>query len=515
LKRWGISWILAAGIVVAALTTAPTARADHVRISFERPPAGAALGLLIAGKGKTVSHEDAQGVLDDVPPGQCPCPITIYLTLPRGEKHNVNRYGIAVAGGGYRGLLVSDRTRIPGLVSIYDIEPTVRALDDGDQPPLTSRAHPDPESKLRELDARLTQAHDSRGPASYVVFGLGALFALFTLILGSPFWGRAALLVGPVALTAALALSALEVARPRTVGLALLGIVGCGAPAIAAVTRPRLALAAALLSIFVVYAVVLATSQETSSLAAFGPHPDGGVRFYGISNQVETLLLVPGLLGAALIGPGLVPLVGAFVLVVVGASGLGADGGGILVFGAGFLFLWLKLRGIALTARNLALAAGAAVAFALVLVGLDATLGGSSHISRTLGDGPGDLAGELAHRWRVSLDGFVSTWHATVIISASLAVLAWLALRHPRSTVVDAVLIALAVSLLVNDSPRDVAAYGAISCAALRFWFDASSKLATRAPGSVHRLLRAPAGRLRRREDGFAHGPGRGHPPAG
>ena len=260
---------------------------------------------------------------------------------------------------------------------------------------------------------------------------------------------------------------------------------------------------------------MLATSQETSSLAAFGPHPDGGVRFYGISNQVETLLLVPGLLGAALLGQSLVPVVGALVLVVVGASGLGADGGGILVFGAGFLFLWLRLRGISLTARNVALAAGAAVAVGLVLVGLDAALGGSSHISRTLGDGPGDLAGELAHRWRVSLDGFVSTWHATVIISASLAVLVWLALRRPRSTVVDAVLVALAVSLLVNDSPRDVAAYGAISCAALRFWFDASSKLAIRAPGSAHRLLGAPPGRLRRGGDGAAHGARRGHAPEG
>ena len=42
-----------------------------------------------------------------------------------------------------------------------------------------------------------------------------------------------------------------------------------------------------------VYALVFAFSTETSSLAAFGPHPDGGVRFYGMSNQVETLLLVP------------------------------------------------------------------------------------------------------------------------------------------------------------------------------------------------------------------------------
>ena len=506
-----MTWILAAGLLVAA----PTARADHVRISFEPPPDDAAVGLLIAGKGKTVSREAAERELAKVPEASCPCPVTIYLTLPRGEEHNVNRYRIAIAGDGYSGVLVSNRTRIPGLVSIYDIEPTVEALDDGETPPLTSRDDADPQNTLRELDARLTDAHDSRGPASYVVFGLGALFALLALLLRSPFWARAAILVGPVALAGGLVLSALEVSSPGTVGLALLGIVGGGALAGAALTRARLAFAVALLAIFPVYAVVFAVSQETGSLAAFGPHPDGGVRFYGMSNQVGTLLLVPGLLGAALLGTAAVPLVGACVLVVVGASRLGADGGGVLVFGAGFLFLWLRLREISLTARNLALAAGAAVAAGLVLVGLDAALGGSSHVSRTLGDGPGALAGEFAHRWRVSLDGYVATWHATVIITASLAVLAWLALRQPRSAVVDAVLVALAVSLLVNDSPRDVASYGALACAALRFWFDASSRLARGAPAADHRDARAAPGRLRGRGDRVAHGPRPGHPAAG
>jgi hypothetical protein len=36
--------------------------------------------------------------------------------------------------------------------------------------------------------------------------------------------------------------------------------------------------------------------------------------------------------------------------------------------------------------------------------------------------------------------------------------------------VLDAVLVALLVSLLVNDSPRDIAGWGALSAAALRFW---------------------------------------------
>ena len=45
----------------------------------------------------------------------------------------------------------------------------------------------------------------------------------------------------------------------------------------------------------VAFLVVLAASPETDSLAAIGPHPDGGGRFYGVTNQVETLLLAPAL----------------------------------------------------------------------------------------------------------------------------------------------------------------------------------------------------------------------------
>jgi hypothetical protein len=142
----------------------------------------------------------------------------------------------------------------------------------------------------------------------------------------------------------------------------------------------------------------------------------------------------------------------------------------VLVFAVGYLFLWLRLRGVALTVRNVSLAGAAAVVAGFVLVGLDAAFGGSSHVTRTIGDGPGALFGELAHRWRVSLDGYVATWQATAIITFSLLVLVWIALRRPRFSAVDAVLVALAVSLLVNDSPRDVMAYGALSCAALRIW---------------------------------------------
>jgi hypothetical protein len=153
------------------------------RVRIGDPPPNGALGLLIAGRGKTVSREEAVKVLSKVPQEHCPCPVTIYVTLPGAEEHNVRRFRIGIVGVGYDGLLHSDRTRVPGLVSLYDIEPTVKALERGDEPPITSRADDDPEQTLQKLDRRLADAHDSRGPAAYVVFGLAALFSLLALLL--------------------------------------------------------------------------------------------------------------------------------------------------------------------------------------------------------------------------------------------------------------------------------------------------------------------------------------------
>ena len=264
----------------------------------------------------------------------------------------MSRYRIAIAGGGYRGLLDSDRTRIPGLVSIYDIEPTVRRSTTA-TPPLTSRDHPDPEGKLRELDARLTDAHDSPGPprTSSSASARSSRCSRSSCARPSgvvPRCSSARSRSRPRSRSARWRIAEPPHGRARAARHRRLGAV-----AVAAVTPARLALPGGPAVALRRLPVVLAVSQETSSLAAFGPHPDGGVRFYGISNQVETLLLVPGSSAPRCSGRPSCRVVGAFVLVVVGASGLGADGGGgILVFGAGFLFLWLRLRGVALTARN-------------------------------------------------------------------------------------------------------------------------------------------------------------------
>jgi hypothetical protein len=464
---------------LAALLATP-AHAGHVRVQIAVSDRGAAghgaAGRLVPGRGPTFSREEALAALEKIPPARCPCAYTIFVSLPRpGEHAYEGLEWLSISGPGYPAgaMLVSDRTRIPGLVSIHDLEPTVDALDRGKEPPVTADRVGDVLPRLERLGERLDTAHETRQRAALALAGIIVLLALLGLLARSALLARAALLAGPVALAAALALSALELAEPWIVVAALAATTAIGALALAALTTRRLALAAALVAIFPLYLIALALSTETSSFAAIGARPENGGRFYGFQNQVETILLVPGVLGAALAGRRAYVPVALLVLVTVGASFAGADGGGVLVFAAAFVFLWLRLRNVAFTPRNLALTGAAVLVVAVALFGIDAALGGSSHVTRSLEGGPVGVLGDMAHRLRLTAEGIVSSRDSALIIGASLPVLAWAAMRRPRYATVDAVLVALAVSLLVNDSPRDILGWGALSCAVLRLWKDA------------------------------------------
>jgi hypothetical protein len=467
-------------LATALLLWAAPAHADQVGV-YTGPDAPVfakkASGLLVPGRGPEVSREEALDALEGIPPPRCPCEYVVLLRLPSGKHENDRRYPIAIAGPGYEGLLVSDRTRVPGLVSIYDVKPTVEALEEGREPPVTSRAEPNVRERLDALDTRLHVLDDSRTPAGLALAALMLAFALLARARRSAFWARASLLTVPVGLSTALALSALEVTEPATVVAILAVITAAGALVLARFTRNPFAFAAALLAIFPIYLFVLAISTETSSLAVIGPRPENGGRFYGFNNQLETLVLAPALLGAYLLGSRLLPAVGLLALVTVGASFAGADGGGLLVLLAGFLFLWLRLRGVPLTARNLALTAAAVVVLGLVLVGLDAAFGGESHVTRSIGGGPDQLAEDIGDRLVASAKGVVSTWHSALVVGASIPVLVWVGLRRPRYAALDALLVALAVSLIVNDAPREVSGFGALSALALRFWHETAERL--------------------------------------
>ena len=99
-----------------------------------------------------------------------------------------------------------------------------------------------------------------------------------------------------------------------------------------------------------------------------------------------------------------------------------------------------------------------------------AATGGSSHVTDAVGGGPGSLAGDLAHRVHLSAASVASTWNNALFFAASVAALVWLAFRRPRPPVLEALLAALAVSLVVNDTPTDVAGWGALSALVLWAW---------------------------------------------
>ena len=217
-------------------------------------------------------------------------------------------------------------------------------------------------------------------------------------------------------------------------------------------------------AILLAYLVAMGLDPETVALSPFGPSQSG--RFYGINNLLETMLLAPALLGAALLGRAGI-LVAVLAFVTIGGNRFGADGGGIVVLAAAYLVLWLRLRGERPSWRLAGLVAVGAVALALALLGLDAATGGSSHVTNAVGDGPAALAGDIADRIELSVRRTAASIGATAVVLGSLAILIIVALRARRSPVLDAFLVGLAVSLVVNDTPGDVLGAGAAIAVAL------------------------------------------------
>jgi hypothetical protein len=508
--------MVAAGVFVASANVAAAAPAKGrvaVRVvppfPLSRYAAAGAVGTMVPASGSKVSRESAlasllRGKLENsllggrpsgkrlITVGGPPAPVTIYVSLPpSGPHHNLRRYPIAVVGGGYHGILLSSATRIPGIVSIADVAPSVLALEHGEAPILTSRAAADAPRQVASTNARLDAAHHSRKKTNRVLIALVFAFAALAFALRSRYCARAALLAVPCTVLASALAAAFHVQhdiRWWTGAIALASIVPLAA------LRGRLgalAVAAPLLA----YAVFLGAARDTVSLAAIGPHPEGGGRFYGLTNQVETLLLAPALALGALLPLAALALVALGALVVVGWSRLGADGGGLIVFAAGFAALALLRVCARVTPLRVAAAAAGVIALGLVLVGLDALSGGSSHVTHAVGGGPGSLLSDLGHRLHLSWRGIVAKRDHLEIALVSLAALVALAFPRPRSRTLDALLVALAVSLLVNDSGFDVLRFGALAAIAIFVWAAVEGSVRSRAyaPPVPRALRRDPA----------------------
>jgi hypothetical protein len=382
----------------------------------------------------------------------------IVLGLPRGEDElNLRRYPIAVLAPGYRGLLKSDSTRIPGIVSIVDVAPTALGTDDA----LESTSAEDPVPRLRALDERIDRNNSTRALASLVVW-----VSIILLAFVSP---TAAVLAFPCLLIANLGLGGAGISE-RLVVLGVLALsVVCVAPLVARVARTPAAIGLVCGAVLASYLLAFALDGRWLALSPLGPTQNA--RFYGLSNLLETFLLVPVLVGAALLGRrhrSLFVVVAALAVVTIAGSRFGADGGGAVVLAAACAALATALA----RSRRLALAlaaAGAACFVALLLL-VDELTGSTSHVTRTVRGGPDELAEALWDRIVLSWERTTERTLTALAVSVALLTLALLVVRLARTSVSVfsaalplAVTVAVAVSLIVNDSPLDVVVTGLVA----------------------------------------------------
>ena len=376
------------------------------------------------------------------------------------------------------GLLTSTSTRIPGLISADDL---------GHRRRLGTRTVRDPEARVTRLERRFEQLHSSRRWAYYLLAALTAAGVLGALLLRTTLAARLCVAIAPVMVAVSLLLSLAGAARPAV----LLPVLVVGSVLIAlAVAAPRRVVAYLGPAILLLFLVVLWAWPETAGFAAIGPRPEEGGRFFGINNVVETVLLTITLYSAAELGLARLVPVAALAFVAIGWSHAGADGGGLIVFAAGFALLVLRLTG-RLTMRRLVAAVAAGAGAVLAFIGIDEATGGKSHVTRAFEKGPGAWFGDIGHRLHLSADR-LTVWHLALIVGVSLVVLVWLALQRPRSPALDALLVGLAVSFVVNDAPSDVAAAGALSGLVLWSWAQTARYTRGRAPA------RADPGGIRR-----------------
>lgn len=369
--------------------------------------------------------DEAQLVVAQLPPGaagltaldrilvaRAPTDLVYVLRAPPVE---LRLLPTGVAGPGYRGLLRSPTTRRKGVVTATDLAPTVLAhlalpVPAEMQGQVVEGGGDGDVDDLAELDARMGQITVRRLPAllAAVVAWLGLLGGL-ALARGRE-GTRTGLRLGFLALTwlPSLALLTAALSPSRLVEFAVLSL---GSLLFAAATDRLMpwpagpVVPAAALLLF--HGIDLAAGSPLIVNSLTGPTPRGGARFFGVGNELETILIVAALIGAGtalarwprLNGPWLFAGTSAIVAAAIGAGRLGADVGGVVTLAAGgAVAVVMSLPGP--PGRRVLALAVLAPAFALAaLVAIDVVTGGNAHFSRFVleASGPDELI-DIARR---------------------------------------------------------------------------------------------------------------------
>lgn len=374
--------------------------------------------------------------------------LCIVLQLPpKGAPIANNRlYRVAVIGRGFHGLLTSPTTHIPGLVSIVDIAPT--AL--GGHPATTLGSTPSTNSlgQLSSLGHAIGANNRLKFPVLFILAGVMLALALLGL--------RAAVTAVPAALLVNLVLGMGEFSNEVLLCAAISAGTVLVALGLARICRSESALLALYGGVVALYAVVMITRPEWQAVNPFGPTQNS--RFWGIGNQVETLLFAPLLAGAFLARRrfGIVGFVlfGFFGLVVMTDNRIGADGGGAIALGIALAVLGARLFRLGVKGFVGLLASAALAVLWIVSRGLAQR--GPNHLRSAFTDHGAGLFSSLASRVPLSYVPAVHAWQLVLpllLVLAAAFALAWRGARQQSTRdVLLAFGVAIVTSLLVNDS---------------------------------------------------------------
>jgi hypothetical protein len=376
------------------------------------------------------------------------CKICIVVQLPpRGRPTANDRlYRIAVIGIGYHGLLTSPTTRIRGLVSIVDVAPTALGRVVGGMSAVPTK---DSVGEITSLNAQIHGEDRLKYAGLFIVAGLVILLAL----LG---WSGAARTAIPAALLANLVVGALQVTNEVAIVTVFTVASALGALLLARVCRDDLALLGLIVVVLLAYLFVYTGRPEWAAVTPLGP--DQNLRFWGIGDQIATLLLAPLLMGAVIARQRLgwfaflaFSLLGIFVMT---DNRLGANGGGAIGLGLALALLGARLSRRGLLALVGALGMAAAVVLAIVQHGLASP--GPNHLRSAFGNGLSGFVDVAAHRVPLVYTPAVQDWKLTLPLTILLITSGVLALRVTRAPAARDLLLALAAgliaSLVINDA---------------------------------------------------------------
>ena len=314
---------------------------------------------------------------------------------------------IGIAGlSKHSGALTSATTRRIGIVAGIDVLPTV-LQHLGLKIPSQVKGEPmrvggvRSAATLRDTETRLSVLSSRRTPALKTAF-TAWLALLIALWAGRGAVGlRAGLRIGGLGMlwfpSALLVTAAIE--PERHMELTLITILTLGLATITAVLVPwpRGPIVPAVVGLLF-YTVDLVRNSNLIVHSLFGPNPRFGSRYYGLGNELESVLPILLYAGVAAWlsrpGGGAVPpsrraawtfgLTGLLLGAVMGSGRLGADVGGVITVGAGTAVAVLLVMPGGITKRRVIVAALVPVLAIGALAALDLSTGGNSHFTRTV-----------------------------------------------------------------------------------------------------------------------------------